>query len=125
MPWKAPTPCCKPGCPEVVNGRFCDEHQIDYDKKRNHRIDSNRPSAAKRGYDARWRRARRYYLRRNPLCVEHKKRGEYVSATVIDHIVPHKGDSQLFWDESNWQSLCKKCHDQKTAREDGGFGNNG
>lgn len=25
----------------------------------------------------------------------------------------------LFWDEANWQPLCKPCHDQKTAREDG------
>ncbi|WP_456243258.1 HNH endonuclease [Thermacetogenium phaeum] len=36
--------------------------------------------------------------------------------------MPHKGDRQLFWDESNWQALCKPCHDSKTAREDGGWG---
>ncbi|WP_289184903.1 HNH endonuclease [uncultured Parasutterella sp.] len=29
----------------------------------------------------------------------------------------------MFWDESNWQALCKHCHDVKTAKEDGGFGN--
>ncbi|WP_304879789.1 HNH endonuclease [uncultured Parasutterella sp.] len=29
----------------------------------------------------------------------------------------------MFWDESNWQALCKRCHDRKTAAEDGGFGN--
>jgi len=28
----------------------------------------------------------------------------------------------MFWDERNWQALCKPCHDAKTAREDGGFG---
>jgi 5-methylcytosine-specific restriction endonuclease McrA len=21
----------------------------------------------------------------------------------------------LFWDKTNWQALCKRCHDQKTA----------
>ena len=39
-------------------------------------------------------------------------------ATVVDHIVPHRGDPQLFWDESNWQPLCKACHDHKTGTED-------
>jgi 5-methylcytosine-specific restriction protein A len=40
-----------------------------------------------------------------------------VPATVVDHIVPHRGDPVLFWDEANWQGLCKLCHDAKTARE--------
>jgi 5-methylcytosine-specific restriction protein A len=42
---------------------------------------------------------------------------------VVDHIIPHKGDKDLFWDSNNWQPLCKTCHDEKTAREDGAFGN--
>ena len=45
-----------------------------------------------------------------------------VRATVVDHIIPHKGDQKLFWDTRNWQPLCKPCHDKKTATEDGGFG---
>lgn len=44
-------------------------------------------------------------------------------AEVVDHIQSHKGDMRLFWDESNWQPLCKRHHDIKTASEDGGFGN--
>ena len=28
------------------------------------------------------------------------------------------GDPKLFWDRSNWRALCKRCHDQKTGRED-------
>jgi 5-methylcytosine-specific restriction protein A len=42
---------------------------------------------------------------------------------VVDHIIPHRGDQALFWDEENWQPLCLVCHNAKTAREDGGFGN--
>ena len=38
--------------------------------------------------------------------------------TVVDHIRPHRGDPVLFWDEKNWQSLCKSCHDKKTWNED-------
>lgn len=46
-----------------------------------------------------------------------------MAATVVDHITPHGGDVALFWDVANWQGLCKAHHDEKTAREDGGFGN--
>ena len=38
-------------------------------------------------------------------------------ATVADHIIPHKGNLELFWDEGNLQALCKSCHDRKTAKE--------
>jgi 5-methylcytosine-specific restriction protein A len=51
------------------------------------------------------------------LCVPCKAAGRLVPATVVDHVVPHRGDPALFWDERNWQSLCKPCHDAKTARE--------
>ena len=43
---------------------------------------------------------------------------DYTKATVVDYIVPHRGDQKLFWDKSNWQPLCKACHDRKTWRED-------
>jgi 5-methylcytosine-specific restriction protein A len=59
----------------------------------------------------------------HPLCEECKRNGRLTPATVVDHITPHKGNRELFWDESNWQALCKSCHDRKTAKEDGGFGN--
>lgn len=86
-------------------------------------LDQRRGTAHQRGYTIRWYRASKAYLARNPLCVRCMKRGLCTSATVTDHIKPHKGDRNLFWDESNWQALCKPCHDRKTASEDGGFGN--
>ena len=61
-------------------------------------------------------------LRERPFCVRCLERGEYTIATVVDHIKPHKGDSELFFDVKNLQPLCKVCHDIKTATEDGGFG---
>ena len=42
--------------------------------------------------------------------------GVIKAAEVVDHVIPHKGDVVLFWDSRNWQSLCKACHDAKTAR---------
>jgi 5-methylcytosine-specific restriction enzyme A len=62
-------------------------------------------------YGAAWRRARDLFLKQNPVCAFHKARGHLVSATVVDHRVPHRGDETLFWDRRNWQALCKTCHD--------------
>lgn len=45
-----------------------------------------------------------------------------LAATVVDHIIPHRGNEELFWDEDNWQGLCKRCHDRKTWREKRGLG---
>jgi 5-methylcytosine-specific restriction endonuclease McrA len=44
------------------------------------------------------------------------------AAAVVDHIVPQKGYSLLFWNESNWQSLCRRCRNRKTATTDGRWG---
>jgi 5-methylcytosine-specific restriction protein A len=57
------------------------------------------------------------YLYRHPLCVNCHDQGYLEPATVVDHIQPHRGDQALFWDPSNWQALCKTCHDRKTAQE--------
>jgi 5-methylcytosine-specific restriction protein A len=37
-----------------------------------------------------------------------------VAAEVVDHVTPHRGNRETFWNQENWQSLCKQCHDQKT-----------
>ena len=39
------------------------------------------------------------------------KQGLVVEATVVDHIQPHEGDMNLFWNADNHQALCKLCHD--------------
>lgn len=65
----------------------------------------------------RWRAYRRMFLAAHPLCThfDHCHR----PATVVDHIKPHDGDIDAFWDETNHQPLCEYCHNQKTARERG------
>jgi len=37
-------------------------------------------------------------------------------ATLVDHIIPHRGSKALFWAKSNWQALCFDCHARKSAR---------
>ncbi|MFI8616498.1 HNH endonuclease [Acidovorax sp. NPDC077693] len=93
-------------------------------------FDARRGTAHERGYTSAWQRARDGFLRSNPLCVEHERRGDVVAAAVVDHIKAPKlkeandsGDPdritearQLFWDRANWQSLCKHCHDSIKQR---------
>lgn len=92
-------------------------------KKFHKKIKEQRPSANARGYNYRWQQARLVFLSNYPLCKHCEQDGRVKPATVVDHIIPHKGDKVLFDDRANWQPLCKPCHDKKTATEDGGFGN--
>lgn len=75
-------------------------------------------TAAQRGYDHRWRKARAQFLRQHPLCRYCQEDGRIEPATVVDHIIPHRGDPELFWDQSNWQAVCKAHHDSTIAREE-------
>ncbi|MCP1221345.1 MAG: HNH endonuclease signature motif containing protein [Acetobacter orientalis] len=77
-----------------------------------------RASAASRGYGRRWQKARKQFLLENPIC----QCGDPACrrpATEVDHIQPHRGDYDLFWNEANWQALTKECHSRKTVSEGG------
>lgn len=58
-----------------------------------------------------WQQARRAQLSREPLCSRCKTLGYVVLATVVNHIIPHKGDWFLFISSTNHESTCKPCHD--------------
>ena len=105
MPRSPKRPCRHPGCPNLSNSVYCEEHRAFY----------ARENAAARGYDKRWQRARALFLKRHPLCAECQRQNRITPATVVDHIIPHRGDETLFWDMANWQPLCKACHDRKTG----------
>ena len=79
---------------------------------------TDRRSSTERGYTYQWRKARARYLQSNPLCVYCMKQGRTEAAAVVDHIVKHGGNQDLFWDESNWQALCKLHHDSTKQREE-------
>ena len=77
-------------------------------------------SSTERGYDSRWRKARNHFLSLHQLCEMCKADGRANAAQVVDHRVPHRGDQTLFWDESNWQALCKQHHDGDKQAIDNG-----
>lgn len=40
------------------------------------------------------------------------------SELVADHIIPHNGDANLFWNPANIQCLCWACHSSAKQREE-------
>ena len=112
MPTKPKVPCRHLGCPELVDAgkKYCDKHKPLHPEEVR--------SAGSRGYSRAWQKASRQYLSAHPLCVRCMAEGRYTKASVVDHIRPHRGDRELFWDRENWQALCKRCHDRKTRTED-------
>ena len=74
----------------------------------------------RRPYDSRrWRAVRKRHLRAEPLCRVCKMRGELTLAVEVDHIVPIKQGGAM-WSTSNHQSLCRRCHDDKSNAEKAG-----
>ncbi|WP_368657640.1 HNH endonuclease [Metabacillus halosaccharovorans] len=109
-------PCNHMRCPNLTREQYCEQH-----KSNTNAYDKHRGTAAQRGYNSKWRKARNTYLMKHPFCVECAKDGITNPATVVDHIVPHKGNQQLFWDsKNNWQSLCVTHHNRKTLTQDMG-----
>lgn len=65
---------------------------------------------------AEWKRLRLNQLTKAPFCHFCAQLQIRSPATVADHITPHKGNKELFFDPNNLQSLCKTCHDSTKKR---------
>ena len=113
-----PVFCAEPGCGVLVERGRCSTHARS--------VDLARGSRHERGYTYRWTLAAARFRERYPLCGMRPDGrppvlsacydgGRVTLATVVDHVMPHRGSPSLFWDEGNWQSLCAACHAHKTA----------
>ncbi len=112
MPNKPLRPCRYPGCAVLTREGYCPKHK---------------PQKAPRRASAEYHSwyslpiwtddLRPAQLLREPFCRACAARGIRTRATVVDHITPHQGDWAKFVNPVNHQSLCKTCHDRKTALE--------
>jgi 5-methylcytosine-specific restriction protein A len=101
--------CTEPGCGVRVPRGRCAAHTL-------HRAEYARDNVAVR----RWYRTARWQRLRTQILVE----AAYQCAlcrTVqlrleVDHVTPHRGDPESFWNTANLQALCPTCHAQKTNR---------
>lgn len=110
MPTKPNSACLHPGCSERPDGAYCEKHRKD------NRSNYHKPEYHKKYDTKRWDRWRKRFLDEHELCEHCKQKGILRSATVVDHIEPHRGDPDLFWDWDNLQALCEKCHNRKTGK---------
>ncbi|MDE4302862.1 HNH endonuclease signature motif containing protein [Phaeobacter gallaeciensis] len=116
--------CAASGCEEFALPGLphCEKHEaVRQARLKERRAKAQTSEAAivgRRLYaSAKWKAAAKAFLRRHPLCRDCAELGAIEPATDVDHIKPHKGDRRVFWDRSNWQALCHRCHSRKTARE--------
>lgn len=122
MALRPKTLCCWAGCGKTIDqGRYCDKHQAVYEANENRRKAIRNVDHSKM-YTWNWRKYSQNYIKAHPLCRICLEDGKIIPATEVDHITPHKGDKDLFWQEDNHQPLCKPCHSRKTVLEDGGLG---
>jgi len=78
--------------------------------------DARRGSSRERGYDYRWERVRAMHLANEPLCRMCQQAGRTSAAVLVDHITPIRDGGERL-DDDNLQSLCRACHDSKTAND--------
>jgi len=110
MPKQPRRPCGFPGCPNLTDGRFCEEHA----KQENRRYERyQRDPATKRRYGRAWQHLRDRYAAAHPFCEECYKCGILTPTEEIHHIVPlsHGGTHA----EDNLMALCKPCHSRITV----------
>jgi len=109
MPHASLRKCTYPGCNVLVKRGRCIAHPT----KR-----VVRDPAIKKLYNSlQWKAMRAAQLASHPWCTECDKRNALVMATEVDHIQPHEGNPQSFFDATNLQSLCKPHHSNKTSKE--------
>ncbi|KXG42866.1 HNH endonuclease [Tepidibacillus decaturensis] len=123
MPNRPLKPCSYPGCTNLTRERYCEKHK----KQEQKRYDEHRGTAAQRGYDWRWQRYSKYFLKQpeNAFC-KLQFPGCTRLAQCVDHIDPPDGQNDpRFWDTNNHQAACIHCNSVKGHRYIKGKGLNG
>jgi 5-methylcytosine-specific restriction protein A len=97
---------------------YCKAHTLARERERG--------TSRARGYTYRWHQRAKRFLEHHPLCGQRPgaqtpvmsqcfESGRVTAAYQVDHVVPHRGDQALFWDEEgNWQALCRDCGNKKS-----------
>ena len=105
MPKKPLRPCSYPGCPNLCEGQFCEQHRVEerrkYDKY-------GRSADVNCKYGRAWKRIRDRYAAEHPLCEHCLKDGRLTPVQEVHHILPvSKGGTHA---RDNLMSLCQSCH---------------
>lgn len=111
--------CKHPACNNLVDKQniYCQEHidfQIEEDNKKIMKNKKWCKSPNQHLYNSlRWRKIKEIKLLNNNRC---DKCGSFTRLEV-HHIIPPRGNTELFYNLDNLQTLCSKCHLEETKRE--------
>jgi 5-methylcytosine-specific restriction enzyme A len=128
MPSRPKKPCSVPGCPNLTQGRYCEQHKHkeQQDKAERHRYydEHIRDRKAREFYHSKeWQRVRQAALMRdNYLCQDCLEEKRITPADVVDHIKPVRWFWHLRLELSNTRSLCHAHHNKKTAEDKKKYG---
>ena len=111
MPRKPKHPCSYPGCPNLTDGQYCEEHRKiarrQYDRY------ERQPDVGKK-YGRAWKRIRDRYVQEHPFCERCFEEGRMTPVEEVHHIIPLQPenitDPSITLNEENLISLCRECH---------------
>lgn len=102
--------CRFPGCNKYADGDgYCKEHMqykpkpFQYAKRSNESLYNTYA----------WKQLRAIVIQEQKCC----QMCGSIEELTVDHIIPPKGDKDLFFNALNLQVLCHSCHCRKTATE--------
>lgn len=115
--------CGWPGCSNLVlEGYYCPKHKAIADQRKKDRkiftgTKRDRSGSYHQLYNSvKWRKISKEFLAKYNVCVICGAK-----ATIADHITPHRGNEDLFYDTNNLQPMCWSCHTRKTLAENNNF----
>ncbi|WP_054948968.1 HNH endonuclease [Numidum massiliense] len=124
MPSRPKKPCAAPGCPNLTDGQYCEQHAHKSAERDRYYDRHHRDKQARTFYRSpEWKLVRQRALNRDSgLCQHCLRRKRITMADMVDHIVPIRKAWHLRLDTRNLQSLCNSCHNKKTAEDKRRYG---
>ena len=121
------TLCQYSGCDEMaeIGHTYCAKHLLESQKKHQEWLENHKKKPFENAIrcnnynNAEWRRLRMEVLKRdNYQCQQCGITAEESDYPLeIHHVIPPKGNKELFYDINNCVTLCKVCHARITQQE--------
>ena len=107
MPKKPRRPCSYPGCPNLCDGQYCEEHR----KQAKRQYDKyERSPYVNKKYGRAWKRIRDRYVAEHPLCEMCLEQGKLTPVDEVHHVLPvSKGGTHA---RGNLMALCRSRHNK-------------
>jgi 5-methylcytosine-specific restriction protein A len=108
--------CCQAGCNNLIDQseRYCPQHKREPREPFNNAIRFNEELYR----TTQWRTLRKEVLNEQQCCFKCEV-SKSESKLEVHHIIPPRGNEELFFDKSNLVAVCPVCHKIITSKEIG------